>query len=157
MDNYYKKIIKKLIKKKITISVAESCTGGLLSKTLTSVANSSKIFKFGAIVYSNKSKINILKISKKVIKKHGAVSPEVCHQMIKKLGNISKSNILISITGIAGPGGGSIKKPVGLVYIGFKITGKILIIKCLFKNKGRNYIRNSAIKKSFELINKNLK
>ena len=100
-----KKIINKLINKRLTISVAESCTGGMLSGALTSVAGSSKVFKFGLIVYSNRSKINILHISKNIIKKYGAVSEQVSYSMIKNLIKISKTNIAVSVTGIAGPGG----------------------------------------------------
>ena len=120
MNLLTKKVINKLINKKLTISVVESCTGGMLSSTLTSVSGSSKVFKFGLVVYSNKSKINILHISKNIIKKYGAVSKEVCYSMIKNLIKISKTNIAVSITGIAGPGGGSKKKPICLVYIGIK-------------------------------------
>ena len=147
-----KKIINKLINKRLTISVAESCTGGMLSSILTSVSGSSKVFKFGLVVYSNKSKINILHISKNIIKKYGAVSEQVCYSMIKNLIKISKTNITISITGIAGPDGGTKKKPVGLVYIGIKERNKIYIKKYLFKNKGRSTIQRAAVSKSLGLI-----
>ena len=128
---------KKLIKKKLTISVAESCTGGLLANNLTKLANSSKYFQLGLITYSNQAKIQILKINKKIIQKYGAVSKECCKNMVHNLSKISKSKINVSITGIAGPGGGSKEKPVGLVYIGIK-KGKILIIK---ENKFKTKIR----------------
>jgi len=147
-----KKIINKLIKKKIKISIAESCTGGMLSSAITSVSGSSKIFNLGLIVYSNKSKINILKISKNIIEKYGAVSKQVCLQMVKNLNSIAKTNISISITGIAGPSGGTKKKPIGLVYIGIKKRNKILIYKFQFRNKGRTYIQRSAVNKSLNLI-----
>ena len=152
-----KKIINKLINKRLTISVAESCTGGLLSNMLTSISGSSKVFKFGLVVYSNKSKINILHISKKIIKKYGAVSEQVCYSMIKNLIKIGKTNITISITGIAGPSGGTKKKPVGLVYIGIKDRNKIYIKKYLFKKKGRSYIQRVAVNKSLRLILNSLK
>jgi len=147
-----KKITNKLIKKKLTISVAESCTGGMLSSAITSVSGSSKVFNLGFVVYSNKSKINILKISKKIIKKYGAVSEQVCLAMVMNLNKISKTNISISITGIAGPGGGTKKKPVGLVYIGIKKRNKISVRKYLFKNKGRTFIQKAAVNKSLRLI-----
>jgi len=147
-----KKIINKLIKKKIKISIAESCTGGMLSSAITSVSGSSKIFNLGLIVYSNKSKINILKISKNIIEKYGAVSKQVCLQMVKNLNSIAKTNISISITGIAGPSGGTKKKPIGLVYIGIKKRNKIHIYKFQFRNKGRTYIQRAAVNKSLNLI-----
>ena len=152
-----KKIIKKLIDKRLTVSVAESCTGGQLSSTLTCVSNASKVFKFGLIVYSNRSKINILHISKNIIKKYGAVSEQVCYSMIKNLIKIGKTNIAVSITGIAGPSGGTKKKPVGLVYIGIKDHNKIYIKKYLFKKKGRSYIQRAAVNKSLRLILNSLK
>ena len=147
-----KKITNKLIKKKLTISVAESCTGGMLSSAITSVSGSSKVFNLGFVVYSNKSKINVLKISKKIIKKYGAVSKQVCLLMVKNLSKISKTNISISITGIAGPKGGTNKKPVGLVYVGIKKGNKISIKKYLFKNKGRSYIQKATVNKCLGLI-----
>ena len=137
---------KKLIKKKLTISVAESCTGGLLALNLTKLANSSKYFQLGLITYSNEAKIKILKINKKIIQKYGAVSKECCKTMVQNLSKISKSKINVSITGIAGPGGGSKEKPVGLVYIGIK-TDKILIIKeNKFKSKKRVKIQSLTVK-----------
>ena len=147
-----KKITNKLIKNKISISFAESCTGGMLSSAITSVRGSSKIFALGLVVYSNNSKINILKITKKIIKKYGAVSEQVCLAMVKNLSRVSKTNISVSVTGIAGPEGGTEKKPIGLVYIGIKKANKILIKKYLFKNKGRTYIQKASVKKSLNLI-----
>ena len=146
------RIIRKLKKKKLTLSVAESCTGGLLSSTITSVSGSSKIFTLGLISYSNQSKIKVLKVPKNIILKYGAVSQQVCLSMVKNINKISKTNISVSITGIAGPGGGSKKKPVGLVYVGIKINDNIEVKKYLFKNKGRLYIQKATINKSLKLI-----
>ena len=143
---------KKLIQKKLTISVAESCTGGLLAHNLTKLANSSKYFQMGLTTYSNQAKIKILKVNKSIIKKYGAVSPETCKAMVKNLAMISKSKINISITGIAGPNGGTKLKPVGLVYIGVKKNNKFLIIKNLFKNKNRIGIQKATVKRSLEII-----
>ena len=143
---------KKLIKKKLTISVAESCTGGLLAHNLTKLANSSKYFQMGLTTYSNQAKIKILKVNKSIIKKYGAVSPETCKAMVKNLAMISKSKINISITGIAGPNGGTKLKPVGLVYIGVKKNNKLLIMKNLFKNKNRIGIQKATVKRSLEII-----
>jgi len=147
-----KNIIKKLSKKKIKISFAESCTGGLLSSTITSIIGSSKIFSIGIVTYSNQSKIKILKIPKKTIRKYGAVSEQVCLTMVKNINKIGKTSMSVSITGIAGPKGGSKKKPVGLVFVGIKKGNKISVKKYLFKNKGRSYIQKSAVKKSLGLI-----
>ena len=143
---------KKLIKKKLTISAAESCTGGLLAHNLTKLANSSKYFQMGLTTYSNQAKIKILKVNKSIIKKYGAVSPETCKAMVKNLAMIYKSKINISITGIAGPNGGTKLKPVGLVYIGVKKNNKFLIIKNLFKNKNRIGIQKATVKRSLEII-----
>ena len=143
---------KKLIQKKLTISVAESCTGGLLANNLTKLSNASKYFQIGLITYSNNAKIKILKVNKKIIDKYGAVSPETCKAMVKNLAKISKSKINISITGIAGPNGGTKFKPVGLVYIGVKKNNKLLITKNVFKQKSRKAIQNATVKRTLEII-----
>ncbi len=147
-----KKIILTLIAKKLNLSVAESCTGGLLSSCLTSISGSSKIFSMGLITYSNRSKIKILRVPKKLIREHGAVSAQCCLSMVNNLSKISKSNICVSITGIAGPTGGTIKKPIGLVYIGVKKGKRVIMSKCNFKNKGRNYIQKATVKKALKII-----
>ena len=152
-----KKIVKKWIKKKLKISIAESCTGGLLSSAITSVSGSSKVFSIGLVAYSNQSKINLLKVSKNIIRKYGAVSEQVCLSMAKNVNKIGKTNISVSITGIAGPSGGTKKKPVGLVYVGIKKDNKIQVRKYLFKNKGRTYIQKTAVNKSLGLILNTLK
>ena len=154
MKNLVNKLVKKLIKKKLSISFAESCTGGMLSSTITSIDGSSKIFSLGLITYSNKSKIKILKVPKKIINKHGAVSEECCLSMVKNLSKISKTNISVSITGIAGPNGGTKLKPVGLVYIGIKKGNKIIIKENIFKNKNRILIQKATVMASLEIINK---
>ena len=147
-----KKIINLLSKKNLKLSVAESCTGGMLSSSITSVSGASKIFKFGLVTYSNQSKISLLKVPQKVIKKYGAVSFQCCMAMVNNLAKISKSNLSVSITGIAGPLGGSKNKPVGLVFIGIKKAKKIKINRCLFKNNKRSSIQKAAVKKTLELI-----
>ena len=147
-----KSLIKLLIKKRIKISVAESCTGGLLASTITSMSGASKIFNLGLITYSNQAKIKILKVNKNIIKRFGAVSYECCYAMVNNLSRISKTNINISITGIAGPRGGTKKKPVGLVYIGLKKGNKIQIIKCLFKSKKRSSIQKATVRKALNLV-----
>ena len=146
------KLHKKLIKKNITLSAAESCTGGLLSSKFTRLSGSSKYFQMGLVTYSNKAKIKILKVNKKIINKYGSVSPECCKAMVQGLSRISKSKINISITGIAGPNGGTKDKPIGLVYIGIKNKNKILITKNIFKQKSRKAIQNATVKRTLEII-----
>ena len=143
---------KKLIRKKLTISVAESCTGGLLSQNLTKLANSSKYFQMGLITYSNQAKIKVLKINKNIIRKYGAVSNKCCSAMVQNLSKISKSKINVSITGIAGPGGGSKDKPVGLVYVGIKKGKTLLIKKKQFVSKKRTNIQRLTVKEVIKLI-----
>ena len=145
---------KKLIKKKLTISVAESCTGGLLAHNLTKLANSSKYFQMGLTTYSNQAKIRILKVNKNIIKKYGAVSNECCKAMLQNLSKISKSKINISITGVAGTGGALKDKPVGLVYIGIKKGNKIIIKENRFKSKKRHSIQKLTVKTTLKIINK---
>ena len=147
-----KKIINLLRRKKLKIAFAESCTGGMLSSTITSISGASKVFKLGLITYSNQSKNTILKVPEKIIKKFGAVSTQCCLAMVNNLKKISKSDVAISITGIAGPKGGTRSKPVGLVFIGIKKANKVNIYKCFFKNKGRTYIQKATVRKSLDLI-----
>ena len=152
MNKSAKKLVNNLIKKRFKISFVESCTGGLLSSTITSISGSSKVFNLCLVTYSNKSKINILKVNKNIINKHGAVSYECCSAMVNNLSKISKSNINVSITGIAGPNGGTKQKPVGLVYIGIKKSNKTIIKKKIFKNKNRILIQKAVVNKVFSLI-----
>ena len=152
--NYQIKILNEVLrKKKIKIAVAESCSGGLISYNLTKLPGSSKYFVMGVICYSNESKIKFLKVKKETLLKYGAVSVETCKQMCKNLLKISKSNIAISITGIAGPDGGSIQKPIGLVYIGIASEKKIEIKKFLYSKKlSRINIQQETLKSTIKLI-----
>ena len=145
-------LVKKLIKKKLKISFAESCTGGMLSSKITSIGGSSKVFGLGLITYSNQAKIKVLKVNKNIINKYGAVSSECCRAMVVNLSKISKANINVSITGIAGPNGGSKQKPVGLVYIGVKKGSKLIIKKNLFKSKNRKSIQKASVNKALKII-----
>tara|TARA_A100001011_G_C13810502_1_gene634708 strand:+ start:62 stop:523 length:462 start_codon:yes stop_codon:yes gene_type:complete len=147
-----KSLIRLLIRKKIKLSITESCTGGLLASTITSISGASKIFNLGLVTYSNQAKIKILKVNKSIIKKYGAVSYECCYAMVNNLSKISKASINVSITGIAGPKGGTKKKPVGLVYIGIKKGNKIEITRCLFKSKKRSLIQKVTVKKALNLV-----
>ena len=152
MKKLSQRIVKLLSKKRLKISFVESCTGGLLSSTITRISGSSKVFTIGLVTYSNQSKISLLKVPKKIISKHGAVSYETCLSMVKNLNKISKTNISVSITGIAGPKGGTKKKPVGLVFIGIKKGNKTLVKKYLFKNKKRSSIQKVTVYKALNLI-----
>ena len=152
LNNKSKKIVSLLKRKKLKISFTESCTGGLLSSAITSVGGSSKVFTLSLVAYSNQSKTKVLKVPKNIIRKYGSVSAPVCLAMVKNLSKISKTNISVSITGIAGPSGGTKIKPVGLVYVGIKKGNRVEIKKYLFKNKGRSYIQKAAVNKSLELI-----
>ena len=152
MKELSKKVVNLLRKKKLKISFAESCTGGMLASSITAIRGSSKIFTLGLITYSNQSKINILKVRRNIIIKHGAVSYETCLSMVKNLSLMSKTHVSVSITGVAGPGGGTKSKPVGLVYIGVKKGKKILIKKYLFKSKKRKVIQRSSVNKALNLV-----
>ena len=152
MSNLSLKIVKLLTSKRLTVSFAESCTGGLLSSSITSISGSSKVFNMGLVTYSNNAKVKLLKVPKKTINKYGAVSYETCLSMVKNLSKISKSSISISITGVAGPNGGTKDKPVGLVYIGLKKGGRTIIKKNLFKSKKRISIQKSTVNQAFKMI-----
>ena len=152
-----KSLIKILAKKKLRISIVESCTGGLLASKITSTSGASKVFNLGFVTYSNQAKIKILKVNKNIIRKYGAVSHECCSMMVNNLSKISKANISVSITGIAGPKGGTKLKPVGLVYIGIKKGNKIIVNKCLFKSKKRSSIQKATVNKALNLILRTVK
>ena len=155
--NINQKTVSFLKKRKLKISFAESCTGGMLSSAVTSVSGSSKVFTMGLITYSNQAKITVLRVPKIIIKKYGAVSIQCCLAMVNNLSKISKSKVCVSITGIAGPKGGTKQKPIGLVYIGLKIGKKVTINKCNFKNKGRVFIQKQTVKKTLNLLLKLIK
>ena len=150
--NQQKKIVNLLTRKKLKIAFAESCTGGMLSSAITSASGSSKVFNLGLVAYSNQSKISILNVPKKIIRKYGTVSKQVCLAMVKNVSKIGKTNMSVAITGIAGPSGGTKIKPVGLVYVGIKKGNRTEVKKYLFKNKGRSYIQRAAVNKSLVLI-----
>ena len=152
MSNLSLKIVKLLTSKGLTVSFAESCTGGLLSSSITSISGSSKVFNMGLVTYSNNAKVKLLKVPKKTINKYGAVSYETCLSMVKNLSKISKSNISISITGVAGPTGGTKEKPIGLVYIGLKKGRKTIIKKNLFNIKKRILIQKATVNQALKLI-----
>ncbi len=150
--SFNKKIVTLLKRKKLKIAIAESCTGGMLSSSFTSISGASKVFLIGLVTYSDQAKMEILKVPKKIIQKHGAVSVQCCLSMVNNLSKISKSKFCISVTGIAGPKGGSKQKPVGLVYIGIKKDKIVKINRYVFKNRGRNFIQKATVNKALKLI-----
>ena len=149
----YNKIIKKLLKKNISISIAESCTGGLLSSTFTSTPGISKIFNMGLVTYSNNAKSYLLKISQNKLKKHGTVSHQIAALMVNNLQKLTKSNLCISTTGIAGPLGGTKTKPVGLIYCGIKYRNKTIILEKKF-NGSRIQIQKKTVGSIFDVLEK---
>ena len=149
----YKKILKKLILNKISISTAESCTGGLLAYCFTKNKDSSKVFKSGYITYSNQSKIKDLNVKNKILNKFGAVSSEVARNMVKGLYLKNKADICIATTGIAGPGGATKKKPVGLVFISIQYKLKTMVIKKKFSGS-RIQIQKKCVNFIFKYLDK---
>ena len=145
-------LINLLRRKKLKISFAESCTGGLMSSIITSKSGSSKVFNLGIVTYSNAAKQKILKVPKKIIQKYGAVSVQCCLSMVNNLSKISNSQVNVSITGIAGPKGGSKKKPVGLVFVGLKFRNKTFVKKYLFKNKSRLNFQKAVVKSIIKIL-----
>lgn len=156
MNRLAKKIGRLLSKKNLTLSICESCTGGMLGSIITEIPGSSKYFKGGIIAYSNEIKSKIIGVKNKTLKNFGAVSSQTAKEMALGLKRLTNSDIGISITGIAGPGGATKTKPVGLVYIGVIFKEKIKIKKNIFAGN-RQQIRKKACEKALVLISKMLK
>jgi len=151
MNRSVAKIHQILLKKKKTIAVAESCTGGLVSKLLTDLPKSSKYFLLGVISYSNSAKTSVLKVSAKIIRERGAVSAQVAAEMAESVRRLGKTDFGISITGIAGPGGGSKDKPVGTVFCAVADKSKTVIEEFNFSGS-RGSIRRQSSQKALELL-----
>ena len=154
--NIVEKIAEKLIEKKLKISVSESCTGGLLAASFINYAGISEVFEEGCVTYSNEAKMRRLGVSANTLEKHGAVSYETACEMAKGIAESALTDIGMSTTGIAGPGGGSDEKPVGLVYIGLYINGKTDAIKCNFSGD-RLSVRTQTVEKALEWLWEELK
>jgi len=144
-------VVSLLSKNGLTITTAESCTGGLLSATIVNVAGASDVFKGGYITYTNKLKKNVIGVKKSTLEKYGAVSEEVAAEMAKGAQAEAKADVAVSVTGIAGPGGGSPEKPVGLVYIGCAVGNKVFVNKYNFSGS-RNKIRESSVAAALSMI-----
>ena len=144
-----------LILKSLTISTAESCTGGLIGHLITSIPGSSKYFMGGIISYSNQAKCNLLGVSPDTLEQYGAVSEQTAKEMAMGVKEKFRSDIGISVTGIAGPDGGSIEKPVGTVYMGFVFDNEPLAIKYIFKGN-RSEIKQQTAETALENIRRYL-
>ena len=152
IDKLAQKVVKECEKQKRVLAVAESCTGGMLSSYITSVSGSSKIFDRGFITYSNDAKIDLTNVKKKTLEKFGAVSKETAVEMVEGTIKNSHSSLAISITGVAGPGGGTSVNPVGTVYIALKIDNKKNVKKFNFPDKGREFIRKASVYEALQLL-----
>ncbi len=147
----YEQVVSRLIEKNITIATAESCTGGSLGKIITSVSGVSTIYGYGFITYANEAKENILGVSHETLEKYGAVSPECAREMAQGARKVAKSDIAVSVTGIAGPTGGTVEKPVGLVYIAFADKNGAEVRK-LNLSGNRDEVRAKTCDEVFKLI-----
>ena len=145
------KVAQRLMRARKTLSIAESCSGGLLAHRLTNIPGSSEFFKLGVIAYSYESKRDILKIPAPILKKYGAVSPQVVELLAKHVRTLQKTDFGIGITGIAGPGGATAQKPVGLVYIALSTKKGTLVKKCLFKGR-RTQVKKKTSDKALKLL-----
>ena len=145
MKNLADKLIKKLIQEKLKISFAESCTGGLLSATLTKIAGSSKWFDRGYITYSNNSKIDSLRVRRETLENFGAVSQEIANEMSAGALENSEANLSISITGIAGPEGGTLDKPIGTVFFSIATIDNIILEHKADFRGSRDEIRKESV------------
>lgn len=144
-------VVKKLIQKRQTLSLAESCTGGLIGKLITDIPGSSQVFMQGLIVYSNEAKQQLLQVNEATLKQYGAVSKETATEMVNGLHKSAGTDIALSITGIAGPGGGTETKPVGLVYVGIK-TKQIVKTYQLNLKGNRDKVRQQAAQHALNII-----
>lgn len=149
-------LVNRLIEKNWHIACAESCTGGLIASRIVNVANASRVLDISFVTYANEAKIKYLGVSPSTILKYGVVSEEVALEMVAGVAKEAGSEVAIAVSGIAGPGGGTEKKPVGMVCFGFYVNGKIITKTMQFGNPGRNEVRSSstefALKTVLELL-----
>lgn len=144
-------IVMALIEHKITIATAESCSGGKIAATITDVPGASEIFGYGMVTYSNDAKIKILGVKEETLAAHGAVSPETAYEMAAGLKRVSGADVAVSVTGIAGPGGGSPEKPVGLVYMGIAYGNDVFVKKNLFQGE-RDEVRLQTVETALHFV-----
>lgn len=144
-------IVTALIEHKITIATAESCTGGKIAAAITDVPGASEIFGYGMVTYSNDAKIKILGVKEETLAAHGAVSPETAYEMAAGLKRVSGADVAVSVTGIAGPGGGSPEKPVGLVYMGIAYGDDVFVKKNFFQGE-RDEVRLQTVETALYFV-----
>ena len=144
-------IVTALIEDKITIATAESCTGGKIAAAMTDVPGASEIFGYGMVTYSNDAKIKILGVKAETLAAHGAVSPETAYEMAAGLKRVSGADVAVSVTGIAGPGGGSPEKPVGLVYMGIAYGDDVFVKKNFFQGE-RDEVRLQTVETALYFV-----
>lgn len=149
-------VVEKLIENDYRISFAESCTGGLCCGNLVNVTNASKVLDMSFVTYANEAKISLLGVSADTILSHGVVSEEVAYEMAQGVAKVANCQVGVGVTGVAGPGGGTAKKPVGMVCFGFCINGEVKTFTEQFGEIGRNQVRKSSVefvfKKLLELL-----
>ncbi len=145
-------LVDKLLEKNYKISFAESCTGGLCCGTLVNVTNASKVLDMSFVTYSNESKMKLINVKADTILANGVVSEEVAYEMAEGVANAAGSEIGVGITGVAGPGGGTDKKPVGMVCFGFCVNGKTTTFTKHFGEIGRNQVRKSSVEFAFQTL-----
>lgn len=146
------RLVDKLLEKNLKISFAESCTGGLCCGTLVNVTNASKVLDMSFVTYSNESKMKLIGVKADTILANGVVSEEVAYEMAEGAATTAGSEIGVGITGVAGPGGGTDKKPVGMVCFGFCINGKTITFTRQFGEIGRNQVRKSSVEFVFQTL-----
>ncbi|MBQ9156784.1 MAG: CinA family protein [Eubacterium sp.] len=146
-----KKIERILSSRKMTVTTAESCTGGLIAATLVNADGISEVFKEGYITYSNEAKMKLLGVKKETLDEHGAVSRETAREMAEGAARMAGADAAVAVTGIAGPGGGTEEKPVGLVYIGCTFQGKTIVKRCFFGGD-RSHIRHSTVQEALQIL-----
>ena len=149
--NLEEKVVKELIKRNYTITTAESCTGGLLAGRILNVSGASAVYNEGHITYSNEAKERLLGVAHETLESYGAVSEQTAGEMAAGAARAAKAEVGLSTTGIAGPGGGTPEKPVGLVYVGCALNGKVTVKECRFQGD-REANRNSAVEEALQLL-----
>jgi nicotinamide-nucleotide amidase len=153
-EDLWNVVVRKLRENSLMISAAESCTGGLFAKTITDIAGASDVFDRSIVTYSNRAKMEELGVSAETLEKYGAVSEQTAREMAEGIARVSGSDICVSVTGIAGPGGGTEEKPVGLIYIGLWYDGETKVQKLMVRDTGRVFNRHRAMLAMMGMVNK---
>ena len=148
-------VVKLLKEKKMTVTTVESCTGGLISGTLVDVAGASDVFMQGFVTYANEAKVSLAGVKEATLEAYGAVSEQTAREMAEGGARVAKAEVCLSVTGIAGPGGGSIEKPVGLVYIGCHVNGNTVVERNVFSGSRRE-VREQSVLAALKLLKKQL-